>query len=278
MKHLITTYCNAYKGDFLIGHWLRSLKEQVDLRNIDILVIDFGLDPSQVLTLQAQDVIVLPQDKPRGRMSNVQYSCLAKYLEEHPIYDQVLYSDCGDLIFQTDISHLFQLSPDKMKLVLEPDFNFHLHRITLGLKDVRPEKISLIRDTIGNNPTANCGFVLGPAEKMASIWEEYSTLCHSADVHGTDQLIINYLGYREGFHILEDRYNYVAFLKREKLRQDKDGFFINADGRIAVVHNAGKYDFARSITDFGYRQGRVKPRYFTILFSWYYSLLKMVPG
>jgi hypothetical protein len=273
MKNLITTYCNAFKGDFMINHWLRSIREQVDLSNTDIMVIDFGLSGQQVQALHAKGVIVNKQQRPPGRMSNVQYQCLSEYLDHNPVYDQVLYSDCGDLIFQADVSHLFSLAPDRMRLVLEPDFNFNLHKVTLGLKDIRPEKIPLIRQVIGDRPTANCGFVLGPARKMASIWNEYAEICHSAEVHGTDQLVINYICYRDGFEVLDEKYNYVAFLKRGKLHQDKDGFFLNARGRIPVVHNAGKYDFARTISGFGYRQGKIKPRFFTILFSWYYKMV-----
>lgn len=42
-SYLIATACNQKCEEFLLDHWLKSLKENVNLSNIDILVIDFGL-------------------------------------------------------------------------------------------------------------------------------------------------------------------------------------------------------------------------------------------
>jgi lipopolysaccharide biosynthesis glycosyltransferase len=276
MRSLIATYCNQNKGDFLIDDWLYSIKTHVNLKDIDIMVIDFGLNDEQVSKLKAHGVIINTQTPLAGRMSNFQYKFLTAFLQKNPIYSQVLYCDCGDIIFQEDISHLFTLEPDKFRLVVEPDFNFTLHRIILGLSDVKPGKIRMIRDKIGRSSTVNCGFVLGPAARMASIWQEYVSLCDTTFVHGTDQLVINYIAYREGFHKLSSTFNYVTFLKNERLRVDKEGFFVTNIGRINVVHNAGKYEFARSISGFGYKKGTVKNRARLLMFRYFFKLLSSV--
>ena len=159
MTHLIYTYCNEGKGDFLIEHWLKSLRLNVCLSKIDVMVIDFGLSPAQRAALLENGVIVWPGTRD-GRMSNIQYRHLADFLRVHPHYDQVAYSDCGDLVFQADISGLFERERAKFKAVLEPDFNFGLHKLTLGLRDFKPEKIDDIEHLLGRQPTANCGFLV----------------------------------------------------------------------------------------------------------------------
>lgn len=273
MKILISTYCNRYKGDFLIHHWLKSLQLHVNLTGIDIMVIDFGLTDEQVQLLKDRGVIVNKQEPEKGRMSNFQYKFLGQYLKAHPEYDQVLYSDCGDLVFQQDIAHLFSISPGKLRLVPEPGFNYFLHRLTLGFRDVKRERIKDIKKVLKDHTTCNCGFVMGPAKIVSSIWDFYQENCHGTEVHGTDQLIINYLAYRDGFEVLPGRYNYVTFLKKEKISKNRDGFFTLNGEVLPVVHNAGRYNFARAISDFGYLQGTNKKRTFIFLLRAYYKIL-----
>ena len=40
MKNVIITCCNAKYGDSLVNNWLKSLKENVNLSNVDLVVID----------------------------------------------------------------------------------------------------------------------------------------------------------------------------------------------------------------------------------------------
>ena len=277
MRHLIYTYCNAGKGDFLIEHWLKSLCLNVCLSKIDVMVIDFGLSPAQRATLLEQGVIIWPGIRD-GRMSNIQYRHLADFLRVHPHYDQVAYSDCGDLVFQADISGLFERERSKFKAVLEPGFNFGLHKLTLGLRDFRPEKLDDIEHLLGRQPTANCGFLVGPASAMAGIWDHYTAMCKGVEVHGTDQLLINYVIRRHGFEALPRRYNYVVFLNSEDFFYDAEKFLHDQEGIIPVVHNAGRYDFARTIADFGYRQGRMKPWLYPFAIRCLYRVLDVFYG
>ena len=40
MKNTIITASDGNCGDFLVNHWMRSLKSNVDLKNIDVVVLD----------------------------------------------------------------------------------------------------------------------------------------------------------------------------------------------------------------------------------------------
>jgi hypothetical protein len=275
--HLLYTYCNDGKGDFLIEHWLESLRLNVSLSKIDVMVIDFGLSPKQRAILQHRGVLLWP-GVADGRMSNVQYRHLAEFLRAHPAYDQVCYADCGDLVFQADISNLFERARAQFKVALEPDFNFGLHKLTLGLKDFKPDKLSEVERVLGRQPTANCGFLIGPASEMAGIWTTYTVMCKSADVHGTDQLLINYIIRCKGFDELPRRYNYVLFLNAEHFYYDADNILHDQAGIVPVVHNAGQHDFARTIADFGYRQGRIKPRLYPFAIRCLYRVLDVFYG
>uniref|UniRef100_E6QWM2 Uncharacterized protein n=1 Tax=mine drainage metagenome TaxID=410659 RepID=E6QWM2_9ZZZZ len=277
MAHVLYTHCDAGKGDTLIDHWLRSAKLHVDLTDIEIVVIDFGLTETQRAQLRNEGVTLWPA-RADGRTPNIQYREIAAYLATRPDIDQVVYSDCGDLVFQADITPILKYEKTKMKAVVEPEFNLALHGITLGFGDVRPEWLAEIRKMLGERPTANCGFVVGPREKMASVWATYRTFCHGVALHGTDQLIINYILRRDGFVELERIWNYVTFLNGERFYYDSDRFLCNREGRIPVVHNAGRYDSVRTITGFGYRCGRIRPRAFSESIRLFYRSLNWLHG
>jgi len=46
MKNLFITCSDEKCANFIINHWLKSLKANVNLSNIDIVVIDYGLTGS----------------------------------------------------------------------------------------------------------------------------------------------------------------------------------------------------------------------------------------
>jgi hypothetical protein len=272
MVNILYTHCNAGAGDILIHHWLRSAKLHIDLTHIDIVVIDFGLTEHQREQLSEEGVQLWPA-RADGRTPNIQYREIASYLATRPDVDQVVYSDCGDLIFQADITPILQHHTTMMKAVLEPEFNVALHGMTLGFGDVRPERLAEIRATIGEQPTANCGIVIGPRDRMMAIWDTYQLFCHGTELHGTDQLIINYILRRDGFIELDRTWNYVTFINGRRFYYDADGFLCDQAERISVVHNAGRYNSVRTITDFGYRSGRIKPRGYTESIRLFYRAL-----
>jgi hypothetical protein len=264
MKHLLYTHCNRAKGRVLIEHWLFSVKQHVTLESIDLMVVDFGLSDDQRAQLRANGVIIWPA-KLDGRWSNIQYRELAAFLDQSPVdYDQVVYSDCGDIVFQADIRPILDTYKDQIRAVIEPEFGLVLHGLTLGFGDVRPDKMAMIHKLVGSQNTVNGGFVVGPAARMRAIWNTYTEMCSGTALHGTDQLILNYILRRDGFVALARQWNYVTFLNSERFYYDADRFLCDGTGRIPVVHNAGRYDCARAIADFGYRRGRVRSRVFLV--------------
>lgn len=47
MRNAIFTGCSIKYGDFLADHWYRSLKDNVDLSNIDVIILDYGLSETK---------------------------------------------------------------------------------------------------------------------------------------------------------------------------------------------------------------------------------------
>jgi len=253
MAHLIETYADRNRGDYLIHHWLRSLRDNVDLHDLDILVFDYGLTEGQAKQLRGLGVTV-QQGLRNGRMSNIHYRDLAEYLRIHE-YDQVLYADCGDIIFQADIRDLFELHKERYRGVCEGILNLRMHRWTLGFGDLKNDSHGQIKSVLRGRPIINGGFVLAPASKLRWFWDEYQKLCRAQLRHGTDQLIMSYVMYRDGFTALPEKYNFVLITTKSKFAIRQSRFF-DADGAIIpVVHNAGRYDWARSISQFGYGPG-----------------------
>src|SRR5260370_12707328 len=181
MAHLIETYADFRRGDFLSNHWLRSLKDNVDLRDVDILVHNYGLTDSQVNQLRELGARVVPAVRD-GRMSNIHYRDLADYLRNHE-YDQVLYSDGGDIIFQSDIRPLFENHKDSYRGVCEDVFTLPMHRWTLGVDDLKDDSYATLKHLLHQKPMINGGFVLAPAKRLPHFWDEYLSLCRDQRRH-----------------------------------------------------------------------------------------------
>jgi hypothetical protein len=256
MAHLIETYADFRRGDFLVNHWLRSLKENVDLRDVDILVHDYGLTDAQVKQLRELGARV-ERGVRDGRMSNIHYRDLADFLRKYE-YDQVLYSDGGDIIFQSDIRPLFENHKDSYRGVCEDVFTLPMHQWTLGVGDIKGDSYPTIKRLLYKKPMINGGFVLGPARKMVHCWDEYLSLCRDHRRHGTDQIIMSYLMYRDGFVRLPEKYNFVLITTKSRFSITRGRFYDSAGELIPVVHNAGRYDWARSVSRFGYGEDRNK--------------------
>lgn len=115
MKNVIITCANRKIGGFVIDHWLRSLKANVNLKNIDIVVIDYGLSDSQADRLKKEKVILCKGDK-KHHIVNKRFFDSAKFLKSKK-YDQVLFADGGDVIFQEDVSHIFKKDKKLFRVV-----------------------------------------------------------------------------------------------------------------------------------------------------------------
>ena len=265
----IVTASDRKYGDFLIEHWLRSLRENVRLDGIEIIVLDYGLSLAQRFYLQHEGVLLRPGQRD-GHVTVLRYRETRDLLIERP-YEQVCLCDSGDIIFQDDIAPLFERSPDTYRAVCEdykPIFSFFIKD-----KFFRPEDKHLIADCFIKNRTINGGFIIAPRVQMMELCDACLGMIRDKGQFGPDQLVVNCLLHQQGFTDLGRRYNFVVATSAEPPRIE-EGQFLDRDGRrIAVVHNAGNYRFLRPIDNFGYGPGHnvLKKEIYTTLRGFYAS-------
>ncbi len=265
----IVTASDRKYGDFLIEHWLRSLRENVRLDGIEIVVLDYGLSLAQRFYLQHEGVLLRPGQRD-GHVTVLRYRETRDLLIERP-YEQVCLCDSGDIIFQDDISSLFEHSPHAYRAVCEdykPIFSFFIKD-----KFFRPEDKPRIADSFIKNRMINGGFIIAPRTRVLELCDACLGMIGDKGQFGPDQLVVNYLLHQQGFTELERRYNYVVATSVEPTRIE-EGQFLDPDGRrIAVVHNAGNYRFLRPIDNFGYGPGHnvLKKEIYTTLRGFYAS-------
>lgn len=252
-KHAIVTASDAKYGDFLIDHWFRSLSENVNLDEIKPVILDYGLSTAQRYYLKEHGAVIAPYPK-EGHVVVIRFTHLAEFLREHP-YEQVILSDGGDIIFQDDFSPILDDHPDMFRGVRED------LRSGFGLfitdEFFSKENRQRLRQTLMDEEMVNAGFIIGPREKMISLGRAVDGMIKTKSKFGPDQLVVNYIFRKEGFHPLDRRYNFVIATAQAKI-EIVDGLFY-ADGElIPVVHNTGNFSFLRPVEQFGYGPGRNK--------------------
>ena len=251
--HAIVTCCDARFGDFLLGHWLVSLRANVDLSGVDVVVLDYGLTDAQRHALTGQDVLVFPCERD-GVVSNVRYRDICRLLDQRD-YDQILSVDGGDVIFQADIRPLFDQHTDQFRAVPE-ELQIPFHDLLIRSSDLDAERFGEILAFLHDKPMVNAGVLFGPAAKFREFWHFYQNTSRAFDCFGMDQLLLNYVLYRDGFVPLDHGYNWVLVTASSRYSV-RDGVFLDARGHvIPVVHNAGNVDTMRAVREFGYGTGR----------------------
>ena len=248
LKNVIITCSNEKYGDFLINHWFRSLKENVNLTNLDIVVIDYGLNKSQKAQLLKEKVILFKGTK-KYHIVNKRFFDSAKYLKNKS-YDQILFIDGGDTIFQEDITHVFDKNKNTFRVVpLGMEVLFFEWFIFDNFEKKIKEKIWTV---VKNKPVINAGVIFASYNKFLSLCNDMKKLIKNKDAFGPDQIILNYYLYQKGFVFLDSKYNFMMSTE-EKGFVVKKGTFYKPDGeKIVIVHNAGQMDFFRPIENFGY--------------------------
>lgn len=248
LKNAIITCSNKKCGDFLINHWLRSLKKNVNLKNIDVVVIDYGLNNLQKEKLIKEKVILF-KGTDKYHIVNKRFFDSAKYLKNKS-YDQILFIDGGDTIFQEDISHVFTKNKDTFRVIpLGMEVLFFEWFIFDNFEKKIKEKIWKV---VRNKTVINAGVVFSPYNKFISLCREMEKLIKDKEAFGPDQIILNYYLYQKGFIFLDSKYNFMMSTE-EKGFVIKKGLFYKSNGeKIVIVHNAGQMDFFRPIENFGY--------------------------
>ncbi|HCI29600.1 MAG TPA: hypothetical protein DE117_05430 [Fervidobacterium sp.] len=269
-RYLIATACNQKYEDFLVNDWLRSLKENVDLEGIDILVMDYGLSPNACSKLTEQAVIVKEAKHTKGLINNMRFIELSEFLKSNPQYEQVILCDSGDIIFQSDISMLFELESEKIRAVCEsisPNMD-------VLVNDKVIENATEIKNFLRENKLMNVGFVVYPTNVFLDMCGDIFILLKDVNVWGAETILINYFAYKNGFYELHQKYNFIPTTSTLKY-VIKDGKFYLSNGEIIpVVHNAGGKEMWRPIENFGYGHDHNIPRPMVIFFlrTFYKSL------
>lgn len=260
--YAIFTACDVRYGEFLLSDWLTSLERHVDRTDIDVHVLDYGLSDQQRVALAARSVLCHPCVRD-AHVANIRHRDLCNVLLRHP-YEQVLSVDCGDIIFQSDISHLFDRNATQFRAVCEEvDIQFYENFMNRG--DFAPEIYRQLLNDLAGKPPINAGVLFGPPSRFRTLWDMLSRCTIGLRYLGTDQLVLNYLCHRDGFGRLESGYNFVLLCMRSPWSIRSGVFCDDAGQPIPVVHNAGMTQFAKVIRNFGYGPQRNKRKWFAPL-------------
>lgn len=256
MHHVIITSSDGTYGDFLVNHWLRSLESNVNLSNTDIVVIDYGLTPEHVTTLRKHNVKVKKGSK-GGHVTTLRFIDAYNFLK-NTTYDQILFIDCGDIIFQDDFSHLFNQNKDTFRVVkLDMEVMF----FEAFIPHFEPSFRKALWKILKNKPVFNAGVIFAPKNKFLSLCEQIKTLVSQKHTYGPDQIIVNFILYQDKVHLLEKKYNFIFGTEREGFVV-RDSIFYRKNGeKIVIAHNAGHDSFLRPIRNFGYGNGYNQLKY-----------------
>jgi len=253
-NNVLLTASDRRYGDFLIEHWFRSLRENSDLGNIDVAVMDYGLSLAQHYYLEKHGIITR-KGKRDGHVAVIRYREMRDFLTE-TAYNQVALCDSGDIIFQGDISPVFQQDTSSYRAVCEDYKPFFSVFISSDFFD--PADRQRLSECFIHNRMVNGGFIVAPRDRMIHLADECLSTIRDMTRFGPDQIVLNGVLYEEGFVELEKTYNYVIATAKEGVSVES-GVVKTANGRMPlVVHNAGNLGLLRPIEDFGYGPERNK--------------------
>jgi hypothetical protein len=250
-KYLVATACDQKYEDFLLNHWYKSLKENVNLSQTDVLIMDWGLTESAKKKFEGA-LISPSKHKNEGFINTLRFMDLYDFLKDNPKYEQVILCDGGDIIFQSDISPLFELKSSSVKGVTEA-ISPNMEILITNRKVRNADKIvSFLKD----KKPINAGFVVYPSNTFLQLVEGMFDLTLDKKAWGIDMVLLNYLVYKyHDFYELDSKYNFIPTTAKRKFYIKGSVFYLEDGEIIPVVHNAGNKDFFRSIRNFGYGPG-----------------------
>lgn len=271
-SYLIATACNQKYEDFLINHWLKSLKENVDLSNIDILVIDYGLSKEASTELSKNGILIHKASQREGLINNTRFLELRDFLLVNK-YSQILICDSGDIIFQSNISHLFEkcdfavrgcyegISPNMDVLISKDDVEYDLSKIKDFIKK-------------NKNKLINVGLLIFSFELYIDIVNQMERMIKNPHKWGLETILLNYLIHQRPFCEIEPIYNFIPTTSTQRYFVKNGKFYLKDGTLIPVVHNAGGSNILRPIRNFGYGDEYNKERkHMIIVLRTFYQLL-----
>lgn len=252
-KHVIITSCDEKHGDFVIKHWLKSLQTNVQLNDIDIIVIGYHLRPDQKRALLKNKVILVLRRK-NGHIVTSRFID-AREILKYTHYDQVLFADGGDIIFQKDISPLFTQYKDEFRAIKQDHDGMFYEFFKSSME---PKIYKLLK----HKPVYNAGFVLAPRKKFLLLCSTIARYTKDKRVYGPDQVIMNYFFNKMGVITLDQTYNFNINNTKKRFSIRRGLFYLRNNRLVHVVHNSGRLVAWRPILNFGYGKGYNSTNYF----------------
>jgi len=275
-KYAIITATDKKYGDFLIDHWLNSLIDNINRNKVDIIVMDYGLDEEQKKKLLEKKVKVIACKKD-GHVVNIRYRDIHKFLKNN-YYEQIMNCDGGDIIFQKDITKLFEENKKEYRAVCEDLDKAASNMVEYALlrKCFVPKLAAKMIRLLEDKKPINGGVILAPYKKFIKLCLNMEKMILNKNIYGPDQIILNYTLYSTGFIKLDKTYNYTLFNSEIKFKIRNGVFFDENSNKIAIVHNSGATSLFRVIRNFGYGEGynQIKPLSFFI-FNLYYKIFDL---
>jgi hypothetical protein len=257
MKNLIVTASDSKYGEFLINHWLASLVDNVNLENIDVVVFDYGLTEEQTRRLKSKNVAVVRGVRD-GHVTSIRFRDMAVYLPNCiDKYSQVLCVDSGDIVFQDDVSHIFEYESSRFRAV-EEDWDFSMMNYN-PTAHFSKEDSRLIKDTLIGKKLFNAGVIFAPMDKFIELCKTCDKMTKNKSSYGPDQFIVNYVMHKSGnYATLPRKYNLILGTSSDRYIARGGEFFIKNGSKAVIVHNAGNIKIFRIGKNFGYKQTKMR--------------------
>ncbi len=265
MANVIFTSSDHKYGDFLINHWLKSLKENSKLNETKIVVMDYGLTKEQKQKLKEKKVIV-QKCKRYGHVTCIRWRDMGEFMKKND-FQQAISTDSGDIIFQGDITEVFKQNKDKIRAVTEDLHVSFEDFFTKGFFKKEEEK--KIKQILRGKKMINAGFIVAPKKEFIEICEEFDKILINKNFFGPEQVAINYILYKKGFKELDKKYNFVITSNENEFKIKNGKFYMQNGKEIITVHNAGFNPIFRPIENFGYGKNHNKLKkhiYYTMRF------------
>ncbi|MDD5133065.1 MAG: glycosyl transferase family 8 [Candidatus Nanoarchaeia archaeon] len=252
MKNVIITCSDKNCEDFLVNDWLKSLIENVNLSNIDIIIIDYGISKNKLNILKKNKNVKIYKAIRCGFPNAIKFKDIEKILKKN-IYYQVMTCDCADLIFQEDINSLFEKNNEDFRAVVE-DMTLPFEKFMSNVCFDK-EKSKEIKEISKRKQMINMGVLIAPYEKFSSLCKECNSLLKKK-VYLADQIAVSYFLYKNNFKRLDCKYNFIPMTTNEKFYINNGEFYLNSGEKIAIVHNVGGNSKFRIIKNFGYGKNK----------------------
>lgn len=248
MRNVIITAANEKVENFVFNHWFRSLQQNVDLKNVDVVIFDYGISNKMKLSFEKNGIKVITGMK-KYHIVNKRFIDAGKYLQKNK-YDQVLFVDSSDVIFQTDLTKMFNTYKKYFRAVKLGSNVLFVKALVYD--QFGTEDKNKIWDVIKNKPIINAGVIFAPANKFVKLCISVDKMIRNKDDFGPDQIIVNYFLFKNGVKFIDSKYNFTMNTAYAGFKIINGIFYKSGGEKIAIVHNCGQSDIFRPITNFGY--------------------------